>query len=258
MRLKISLKNFIILFKIKKLFMENKSGCLLCGKEIIYLQTPENSQCVFCKNEFIINEHCVDGHYICNKCHSSDTMDIIEKYCLHADSSDPIEMAITIMCHPSVKMHGPEHHFLMPAVMLTAFYNITNQRELLIENLKKARERAELIPGSFCGSHGNCGAGVGAGIFISLITKATPLSNKEWQLSNLMTSKSLGVIALHGGPRCCKRNIYLSIIEAAKFVKENLNIEIPITLNITCDFNIYNKECLHKNCIFYKLNQTKK
>jgi len=234
--------------------MEHKSGCLLCGKDIIYLQTPEKSLCVFCKNNFNINERCMDGHYICDQCHRSGAMDIIEEYSLHTLSSDPLEMAITIMRHPSVRMHGPEHHFLMPAVMLTAYYNITGHRDLLPAGIKKARKRAEMVPGGFCGSHGNCGAGVGAGIFISLITEATPLSGKEWQLSNLMTSKSLLSIAMHGGPRCCKRDIYLSILEATKFVKENLETEIPVDSNIACSFYMYNKECLHKDCIFYKLN----
>ena len=231
--------------------MEHKSGCLLCGKDIIYLQSPEKSKCVFCNNDFTINERCAEGHYICDTCHSSGAMDIIEEYSLHALSSDPVEMAITIMRHPSVKMHGPEHHFLMPAVMLTAYYNVIGTRELLPDKLKKARKRAEMIPGGFCGSHGNCGAGVGAGIFISLLTEATPLSGKEWQLSNLMTSKSLLAIATHGGPRCCKRDIYLSITEAIKFVKENFNIEIPTGTNISCSFYMHNKECLFHDCVYY-------
>ncbi|VUT25840.1 MAG: hypothetical protein MOIL_01256 [Candidatus Methanolliviera sp. GoM_oil] len=55
--------------------------------------------------------------------------------------------------------------------------------------------------GGFCGYHGDCGAAVGTGIFISLITDATPLSKHEWKLSNLMTAKSLLSIANHGGPR---------------------------------------------------------
>ena len=32
-------------------------------------------------------------------------------------------MALTLMKSPSLKMHGPEHHFLIPAVLLCALYN---------------------------------------------------------------------------------------------------------------------------------------
>jgi hypothetical protein len=232
--------------------MEHKSGCLICGMEIVYLQSAEKGKCVYCNNESDINERCEDGHYICDKCHSSGAMDIIEKYCLQAESLNPVEIANTIMAHPSVKMHGPEHHFLLPAVMLSVYYRITNNKNALAAKLITARKRSEMIPGGFCGSHGNCGAGVGSGIFISLITEATPLSKDAWQLSNMATAKSLYAIAMHGGPRCCKRDVYLSILETSAFIKEKFNIDIPVTANINCKFSHFNKECLYKDCIFYK------
>jgi len=232
--------------------MEHKSGCLICGKEIVYLHSSEKGKCVYCNNEFDVNERCEEGHYICNKCHGSGAMDIIEEYCLKTSSVDPIEIANIIMSHPSVKMHGNEHHFLLPAVMLTVYYNLTNNTEALVLQLKKAKKRSEMVPGGFCGTHGNCGAGVGSGIFISLITEATPLSKNEWQLSNLATAKSLYSIAMHGGPRCCKRDVYLSIIETSKLLDEQFNISIPLNNTISCNFSSYNKECLYKNCIFYK------
>ena len=231
---------------------EFKSGCLICGKDLIYLSVSETSKCIYCQEEFYINERCIDGHYICNNCHSSGAMDIIEKYCLNASLVDPIEMANIIMEHPSVKMHGPEHHFLVPAVLLTAWFNVKGQHDLLDAKLIKAKKRAEMVPGGFCGTHGNCGAGVGAGIFISVLTEATPLSKGEWRMSNLMTARSLMSIANFDGPRCCKRNIYLSINEVTNFVQEQFNVKIPVIHNITCKFSKYNKECLFKNCIFFK------
>ena len=235
--------------------MKHKKGCLLCGKELIYLQSSENAKCVYCSKTFRINEQCIDGHYVCDNCHSSDAMDIITDFCLNTSSTNPYEIATTLMYHPSVKMHGPEHHFLVPAVLLAVFYNVTGEKIKLTEKLLKARKRAELLPGGFCGSHGNCGAGVGTGIFISLISNSTPLSMQEWKLSNLMTSKSLYEIALKGGPRCCKRDVFLSLTEAVKFVNENFNIEIPIENNIICDFSELNKECLLEKCIFYNHGQ---
>jgi hypothetical protein len=32
-------------------------------------------------------------------------------------------MALNLMKNPQIKMHGPEHHFLVPAVLLAAYYN---------------------------------------------------------------------------------------------------------------------------------------
>lgn len=232
--------------------MEHKSGCLICAKEIVYLQTNEISRCVYCNHEFTISERCEDGHYICNKCHSSGAMDIITTYCLQTKSNNPVEIANLIMAHPAVKMHGPEHHYLLPAVMLSVYYRITGKLDVLAVKLEKARKRSEMVPGGFCGSHGNCGAAVGSGIFMSLITEATPLSKEEWQLSNMATAKSLYSIAMHGGPRCCKRDVYFSIIETAGFVNEKFNISIPLDSAINCKFSKFNRECLYKDCIFYQ------
>jgi len=106
-------------------------------------------------------------------------------------------------------MHGPEHHFLVPAVLIAAYYNLNVEYQTKIQNLKIARQRSEKIPGGFCGSHGTCGACIGAGIFFSIITQTTPLSGKTWQQSNLLTGTCLVEIAMKGGPRCCKRDTLL-------------------------------------------------
>ncbi|MEE8571487.1 MAG: DUF5714 domain-containing protein, partial [Candidatus Bathyarchaeia archaeon] len=115
--------------------------------------------------------------------------------------------------------------------------------------------RASNILGGFCGFHGNCGAAVGTGIFISLITNSTPLSIHEWKLSNLMTARSLLTIAQHGGPRCCKRNAFLAINGAIKFLKTHLDITLKIDKKNRCGFTNLNKECLKQQCPFYAISE---
>jgi len=123
---------------------------------------------------------------------------------------------------------------------------------LLITILKMMiRKRAKYLLGGFCGHYGACAAGVGTGVFISLITEATPLSKQEWKLSNMMTSKSLLSIANVGGPRCCKRTVFLSITEAVNFLDENFGVKININKNLRCEFSSLNKECLREKCPFY-------
>jgi hypothetical protein len=118
--------------------------------------------------------------------------------------------------------------------------------------LNIAKSRAEKVLGGFCGSHGNCGAAVGTGIFVSVITNATPLSKEKWQLSNLMTAKSLFSIANQGGPRCCKRTSFLAIIEAVEFIKEHFGMSLPTRERIHCGFSHLNTECLHDHCKFFQ------
>lgn len=68
-------------------------------------------------------------------------------------------------------------------------------------------------------------------------------------MSNKMTAKALGAIGEVGGPRCCKRDSYLSILQAVDFVRENLGIfmEKP---KICCSYSRQNNQCIGKRCPF--------
>lgn len=232
--------------------MDHKNDCSVCGKELVYLDEDENTECFYCKDPYTSNVRCEAGHYVCDRCHSLAGNDLVEQYCIRSSSREPLKMALDLMKHPQIKMHGPEHHFLVPAVLVTAYHNIKKtDAGRKRSDLKKARQRAEKVLGGFCGFYGDCGAAVGTGIAVSILTGATPLSRLEWRLSNLMTAKSLFTIANHGGPRCCKRNSFLAILEAAAFFQENLEITIPVNPDLKCEFHTLNKECLAGECSFY-------
>ncbi|MGD0535051.1 MAG: DUF5714 domain-containing protein [Methanoregula sp.] len=228
-----------------------RTGCMVCGKPLHYLESPEQHECAYCHKVQMANAVCVDGHFVCDRCHQLGADDAIEQYCTKTTETDPIRMAITLMQNPVVNMHGPEHHFLVPAVLLAAYCNITGQPDRKAKLIATARERAGMIKGGACGFMGDCGAAVGTGIFISLVTGATPLSHREWQQANLVVAKSLMTIAMHGGPRCCKRNTFLAIQGAVAFAAENLDVKIPIDPKVTCQFYGMNAECRTTDCPFY-------
>jgi hypothetical protein len=230
---------------------EKNSGCLLCGDDIIYVSSPEKMVCDYCEKTVTGEAKCKSGHFICDSCHQTNPNDFIERFCRETSIQNPWEITNKILGNRTVKMHGPEHHFLVPAVLLSSYYNVLNQPGKKRQKISIARQRAEKVPGGYCGSHGTCGAAIGTGIFISLILDTTPVSDKEWQLSNLMTSKSLFSVAMSGGPRCCKRDTFLSIQEAVLFVSQKLHVEIPVSGNTKCSFFYLNKECLEKNCAYY-------
>jgi hypothetical protein len=227
------------------------NGCIICGEELEYFNKNIGLTCSVCLNIFQANVQCKNGHYICDNCHKSDAMEYIENYCKNTFENDPIKIIINIMKNPKIKMHGPEHHFLVPAALIAGYYNFQNNHEKTHEKIIIARERSKNIPGGFCGFYGNCGAGVGTGIFMSIINNATPLSNEEWKLCNLMTAKSLENIANNGGPRCCKRDSFAAIETAIEFLGNNLNVKLP-NLKIQCEFSIMNRECKKFNCKYFK------
>jgi hypothetical protein len=154
------------------------------------------------------------------------------------------------MTNPGIKMHGPEHHFLVPAVLITAYYNKTGKPEMIPGKLKIARERAKNVPGGACGFYGSCGTGLGTGLFMSIVLRTTPLSTDDWTLSNLMTAEALYEIAMMGGPRCCKRTTFLALETATDFVRENLGVELERS-EVVCSFFSRNKECKQTECKYF-------
>lgn len=227
-----------------------KTGCLICGTELEYLSDDVELTCSLCSETFSTNVKCKNNHFVCDSCHQSDAFDFIENYCINSIENNPVNLINSIFKNPKIKMHGPEHHFLVPAVLLTAYYN-TNEKNNLIKNkVKTAKKRAKNVPGGFCGFYGTCGAGIGAGIFMSLILDSTPLSENEWKLSNLLTSKCLEKIANSGGPRCCKRDTYIAIETTSEFLQNKLKVTIPLS-EIKCNYSELNKECKQENCLYF-------
>ena len=228
--------------------------CMICGNVLEYSEDYSKVECMYCHGEFQSNVRCKEGHYICDACHSLDGYELIDKYCRETDKTNPIEMAIELMKSNKINMHGPEHHFLVPAVLLTSYYNIKGDRQSKIKKLEIAKTRARDVKGGICGFYGNCGAAVGTGIYISVITEATPLTKQNWGLANLMTGTALIELSKTGGPRCCKRNLFTSIREAAKRTEENLGVRLydyeghrPV-----CIFKSKNRECLKSDCPYFK------
>lgn len=228
-----------------------KIDCLICAAPLAYHTGPRFFICSLCGNDFQSEVSCEQGHFICDTCHSFSANELIEKVCAQSDSIQPVELATALMKSPTINMHGPEHHFLVPAVLLTAFYNKKGQSEEKTKKLRVARKRAENVLGGFCGFYGACGAGVGTGIFVSLITDSTPLSTETWGLANKMTSESLACIADLGGPRCCKRDTFLALKSASDFIQEHFSVTLPISDPLLCDFSHLNRECLLADCPFH-------
>jgi hypothetical protein len=174
---------------------------------------------------------------------------------LRSDATQPIEFAIELMRHPCVATHGPEHHFLVPAVLLTAYFNSRQQTDLKKQKVREARQRAQTVVGGSCGFHGACGAAIGVGIFVSLVTEATPMSGEEWRLCNTATAEALSAIARGGGPRCCKHNTFVALEAGVEFSSAHLGQVLPVG-QVSCDFFRLNRECRGVDCEYFKVRKT--
>ncbi|HEX9307884.1 MAG TPA: DUF5714 domain-containing protein, partial [Anaeromyxobacter sp.] len=177
---------------------DHATGCLVCGAGLVYLAASEAMTCALCGGTRPSAARCTAGHFACDACHSAPAKDVIERACAAAEDVDPIALALRLMRHPSVKLHGPEHHFLVPAVLLAAYCNAKGEPGRRAELVSEARRRSEPVLGGFCGLQGACGAGIGTGIFVALATGSTPLLGAQRGLANHMTARALDVVSRTG------------------------------------------------------------
>lgn len=177
--------------------------------------------------------------------------DPVAALCLAETSRNPIEILEKLMSQPDCPMHGPTHHVLVGAALLTAYNNcLPDSAKLDMEEaLAEVKRRGEQVPGGACGYMGACGASISTGIFMSIITRNTPFSTDTWRLCNLCTARALEQVALNGGPRCCKRDSYLSVLTAIDFVKEHLGVEMEKP-EVRCSRSQINEQCIGKKCPF--------
>ena len=222
--------------------------CLICKAPLEYLDTDEQMECALCHKKQHSRTRCVNGHFVCDECHTSGVEEMLS-ICLGSASTNPIEILEAMMSVPSCHMHGPEHHTMVGAALLTAYKNAGGAIDLT-SALYEMQKRGKQVPGGACGFWGACGAGISTGIYVSIALNVTPLAKEAWGLSNRMTAKALDAIGEHGGPRCCKRDSYLAVREAVRFTGENLGVHMK-TDPIRCTRSQLNNQCLGEECPFH-------
>lgn len=237
--------------------MENKSpagtlpstvNCGVCGQALVYATAPREMTCVTCGSKGFTSIYCPAGHYICDACHGKAALEVLRQILDSTRSTDPAVILEQVMAHPSVNMHGPEHHAMVPAVIIAA---VRNAGYKVPEGaIEKAIERASKVPGGWCGLYGDCGAGVGVGIAVSVLTQATPLTGPARSLAIGATSLALAKM-VDGQPRCCKRASRNAVELAVDFLGRNMDIVLPRPDKVRCVYPARNAQCAREKCPYY-------
>lgn len=176
--------------------------------------------------------------------------------CLQEKSKNPIDIFCNIAHMDYVRIHGPEHHVLDGAALLTAYYNAGGIIELQT-SLNELMKRGLQMPGATCGMWGVCGAVSSMGAALSIIDGTGPLSSdSSWGKHMEFTSKALRSLSQVGGPRCCKRDAFLSFQKVIEYINENYNVELESS-RIQCCFSEKNEQCIKEKCPFYKKTKKK-
>ena len=228
--------------------MESVNNCGVCARPLVYATESVTKTCALCGKEEKTNIYCPSGHYVCDSCHSKAAIEVLKNVLARSKSTNPAEILEQVMAHPSVPMHGPEHHVIVPAVIIAA---IRNAGYPVPEGaIEKALERASKVPGGWCGLYGDCGAAVGIGIAVSVLTNATPLTGKERGLALGATALALSKL-LDDQPRCCKRSSRIAVEAAVNYLEDKLGIKLEQSKLIPCAYTIRNQQCAKGECPYY-------
>ena len=117
------------------------NGCILCGSSLIYDENAQDQVCDICGKTFVSNIKCTHGHYVCDSCHNGDVLFHMEELLNQSTEKNPIRLAEMVFDMPTMKVHGPEHHSMVPAVLETAHQNIHGIRDLrkIKETIKRGK-----------------------------------------------------------------------------------------------------------------------
>jgi len=222
------------------------AGCMACGQEITYLKEARPASCYYCGRTQPTNAMCARGHFICDDCHQHDGLAVIQLICAETREQDMLRLLATIRRHPAIPMHGPEHHAMMPGIILATYRNRGGaiSRETILAGIA----RGSKVPGGVCGFWGACGAATGVGIAFATLLEATPLTPAPRRLAQMATAQVLAAIAATEGGRCCQRETVTALQEAARLSQDLLPIALLAAYPLRCTQFKANQECIKQSC----------
>ncbi len=228
----------------------HRSGCMVCGEPLVYFTTGEHHRCFYCKQEFPVNALCIEGHYVCDHCHSSDALEVIRRVCMESDETDMSTLLASIRSHSSAPVHGPEHHAMVPAVILAAYINSGGHlpRQIILT----AIDRGMQVAGGSCAFSGVCGAASGVGIAFSLILDANPYKGRQRMLVQSAVTQVMQRLSKINAARCCRRDCMLALQCAAEISMQYLETPLYAQNIVHCQQQHENKECQGNECPFFK------
>ena len=229
---------------------KHEVGCMICGAPLLYGDDLGPKDCGFCgRTVAMVGATCEVGHFVCDNCHQEDALTLLRHVLVETKETDMYALLRNVRRHEAIAVHGPEHHALVPGIIVATYRNLGGEADDAM--ILEAIERGSKIAGGFCGIAGTCGAAFGVGIAFSLILGANPLHAGKRQTVIDAVARSLTSLSQCRAARCCQRDAYLSLREAAEISRTALPVALRAEAEFTCEQVELNKECIHKKCPIY-------
>lgn len=225
---------------------KQRSGCMVCGTPLVYRNQPSEVACSYCGTREETTATCENGHFVCDTCHSADALEVIERICQETDETDMIALLDRIRSHEAMPVHGPEHHAMVPGIILATARNLG--ASVNDEMIRTGIQRGSRICGGHCAYVGACGAALGVGVAFSLIIEGSPLKGNKRKTAQSAVVAALEPIAELEAARCCQRDGWLALKKAAELSREMLPVTLKAEASLRCDQIKANAECIGKTC----------
>lgn len=168
----------------------------------------------------------------------------------HERGNDPAAIFRNIAKKDYISIHGPEHHVLDGACILTAFYNAGGNIDL-DRSLEKLLAEGLRMPGAMCGLWGVCGAVTSIGAALAIIDGTGPLSGDgSWGAHMSFTAAAISELGSINGPRCCKRDAMTAFKNAVEYINTHYDIHLAYE-DQACGYSERNQQCIRERCPFY-------
>ncbi len=224
----------------------HRSGCMVCGADLTYMQKSTEKACFYCGKHLTTQLICSVGHFVCDACHVHAGIGVIEKICIETQETDMLGLLGLIRKHPSIPIHGPEHHAMIPGIILSTYRNLGGKIDN--QQILTAVRRGAEVAGGYCAWMGICGVAVGVGIAFGTLLESNPLKARQRSLTQRIVLEIMQVLSSLEAARCCRRECVLALHKTAELSKKHLPITLIAGKCSPCRQTEANQECLGEKC----------
>ncbi len=229
--------------------VESGTGCLECGAPVEYLRDPVSMVCARCGKTSVSHAICEAGHFVCDDCHVQDARGLIRRICTSTAKTDMLSLLVEIRSYPVIPLHGPEHHAIVPGVILATYRNLGGS--ITDKQLIDGIDRGASIPGGSCAFLGCCGAATGAGVACAIIFGANPLTPEPRQAVQRVVQQILARISGTEAARCCQRESVAALQVIAELSADLFPVRLVAEQIPVCTQFSRNLECIGRRCTLH-------